>query len=111
MRTFVKSKSRRIEMEHKFKKLLLTSYMCFSMVLFRRLLVNRGMLNLSKLDLTTVLCDDRGGVELRRLQRELRDGRDAICRDPNLVNRECVAKAYDSGIALLPEIWRLEQRK
>jgi len=65
----------------------------------------------SKLDLATVLREDRGGVELGRLQRELRNGRDVICRNPNLVNRESVAKAYDSGIALLPEIWRLEQRK
>jgi len=65
----------------------------------------------SKIDLATLLRDDRGGVELRRLQRELKDGRDAICRNPSLVNRESVAKAYDSGIVLLPEIWRLEQRK
>ena len=66
---------------------------------------------MSKRDLATVLRDDRGGVELRRLQRELRDGRDAICRNPNLINRESVAKAYDSGIVLLPDIWRLGQRK
>lgn len=66
---------------------------------------------MSKFDLATVLRDDRGGVELRRLQRELREGRDAICRNPNLINRESVAKAYDSGFVLLPEIWRLEQRK
>ncbi len=66
---------------------------------------------MSKLDLATVLRDDRGGVELRRLQRELRDARDATCRNPELINRESVAKAYDSGIVLLPEIWRLEQRK
>ena len=66
---------------------------------------------MSKFDLATVLRDDRGGVELRRLQREMREGRDAICRNPNLINRESVAKAYDSGFVLLPEIWRLEQRK
>ena len=66
---------------------------------------------MSKLDLATVLRDDRGGVELRRLQRELRDARDATFRNPELINRESVAKAYDSGIVLLPEIWRLEQRK
>jgi len=65
----------------------------------------------SKFDLATVLREDRGGVELRRLQRELKEGRDATCRNPNLINRECVAKAYDTGIILLPEIWRLEQRK
>jgi len=50
----------------------------------------------SKFDLATVLREDRGGVELRRLQRELKEGRDATCRNPNLINRECVAKAYDS---------------
>ena len=66
---------------------------------------------MSKFDLATVLRDDRGGVELRRLQREMREGRDAICRNPKLINRESVAKAYDSGFVLLPEIWRLEQRK
>ena len=66
---------------------------------------------MSKLDLATVLRDDRSGVELRRLQRELRDAREAACRNPSLINREGVAKAFDSGIALLPEIWRLEQRK
>lgn len=65
----------------------------------------------SKSDLATVLRGDRGGVELRRLQRDLKEGRDAIFRKSNLANRESVAKAYDSGIALLPEIWRLEQRK
>jgi len=65
----------------------------------------------SKLDLATVLRADRSGVELRRLQRELRESRDATCRNPDLINPYTVAKAYDSGLALLPEIWRLEQRK
>lgn len=62
-------------------------------------------------DISTVLREDRGGVELRRIQRELRLGRDTLCNDPNALNRESVAKAYDAGIALLPELWRLEQRK
>lgn len=66
---------------------------------------------MSKNNLASVLRDDRSGVELRRLQRGLRAERDMICHDPNLLNRESVAKAYDAGIGLLPEIWRLEQRK
>jgi hypothetical protein len=62
-------------------------------------------------DIANRLRDDRGGAELRRVQRELRLGRDNFCSDPTAVNREGVAKAFDSGIALLPELWRLEQRK
>lgn len=62
-------------------------------------------------DIASRLRDDRGGAELRRVQRELKLGRDKVCSDPKAINRESVAKAYDSGIALLPELWRLEQRK
>jgi len=65
-----------------------------------------------KPEVASLLREDRGGVELRRLQRELKSGRDAVCNDDRTaVNRDGVAKAYDAGIALLPEIWRLEQRK
>lgn len=57
------------------------------------------------------LRDDGAGIELRRMQRKLRDGRDDLIVRPNVENLELAAKAYDAGIALLPELWRLEQRK
>ena len=62
-------------------------------------------------DIASVLRDDKGGVELRRLQRDLRFRRDEICGDEGFENREHIAKAFDAGLALLPELWRLEQRK
>ena len=62
-------------------------------------------------DLASVLRYDRGGVELRRIQRDLKQKRDETCGDESIENREKIAKAYDAGLALLPELWRLEQRK
>jgi len=66
---------------------------------------------LAKTDIKDVLKGDRGGAELRRMQRELSQRREVFCGDPNAVNREDVVRAYDAGITLLPELWRLEQRK
>jgi len=65
---------------------------------------------MSKSDIAYVLRDDKGGVELRRMQRDLRLRRDEIVRDESVENRDGIAKAYDAGLALLPELWRLEQR-
>ena len=62
-------------------------------------------------DIASVLRDDRNGVELKRLRREFETKRDEVCRATNFNNRDHVAKAYDSGLALLPQLWRLEQRK
>lgn len=66
---------------------------------------------MSNQDIASVLREDKGGVELRRLQRDLRLKRDEMGRDESLENRDGIAKAYDAGLALLPELWRLEQRK
>ncbi len=66
---------------------------------------------MGKSDIASVLREDRGGVELRRLQRDLRLKRDNMCCDDALENRDGIARAYDAGLALLPELWRLEQRK
>jgi hypothetical protein len=66
---------------------------------------------MSNQDIASVLRDDKGGVELRRLQRDLRYRRDEVCCDESFENREHIAKAFDAGLALLPELWRLEQRK
>lgn len=102
----------RAKMEHFDQFLALTMSNCFSMVLFKTLLINHVVgATVSKNDLASVLREDRSGEELRRLQRGLRSERDMICHNLNLVNRESVAKAFDAGIGLLPEIWRLEQRK
>ena len=76
-----------------------------------KLRINYGAgATMGKKDIASVLRDDRGGVELRRLQRELKLKRDEICRDQAFDNRDGIAKAYDAGLALLPELWRLEQR-
>lgn len=61
--------------------------------------------------LAETLRSDGSGTELRRMQRELRANRDALNGQTDVANLEAAAKAYDAGIALLPELWRLEQRK
>jgi len=66
---------------------------------------------MGKEDIASVLRDDRNGVELKRLRREFEVKRDDASRDLNFNNRDFVAKAYDAGLTLLPELWRLEQRK
>ena len=62
-------------------------------------------------DIAKVLRGDRNGVELQRLNREFKLKREELLRTPGLNNRELIAKAYDSSLALLPVLWRLEQRK
>jgi len=66
---------------------------------------------MGKNDIASVLRNDRNGVELKRLRREFEIKRDDVNRDLNFNNRDFVAKAYGAGLALLPELWRLEQRK
>lgn len=62
-------------------------------------------------DLSKTFGKDKFGTELHRLQRHLRDNCHALMAKPDVANRVVSKQAYESGLKLLPELWRLEQRK
>lgn len=62
-------------------------------------------------DLAETLRCDKSGAAMMEIQRSLKTGRSDLMRHSDGANLELAAKAYDAGIALLPELWRLEQRK